>query len=71
MAMAAHQCGNKDVFVHVRHGAGVHVAMADGRVRFLKTDGLSDDDLREVLEVGACAEGRSARALSWTMTNAG
>jgi hypothetical protein len=59
MAMAAHQCGNKDDFLFTyEHGASVHVAMADGRVRFLKTDGLSDDDLREVLEVGACADGK-------------
>jgi len=31
--------------------------MADGNVRVLKTDGLSNEDLRQILRVGGCKEG--------------
>jgi hypothetical protein len=37
-------------------GRGVHVAMADGSVHFLRTDCLSPEDLRTVLSIGGCKD---------------
>ncbi len=37
--------------------SGAHVAMADGSVQFLWTTGRSNEDLRKILEIGACGDG--------------
>ena len=59
-----HQGGRPDgFFFKYEHGSGTHVAMADGCVRFLRTDNLTADDLRQILQIGGCKEGTTgARA---------
>jgi hypothetical protein len=59
MLQAVHPGGasNKDLLFTYYYSPGVHVAMADGRVRVLKTDGLSSEDLRKILQIGGCKEG--------------
>jgi hypothetical protein len=52
---------------------GVHVALADGSVAFLRTDNLSAEELRKILQIGGCtdevlaAQGNlySGRRLNW------
>jgi len=46
-----------DLFFTYYYPPGIHVLMADGNVRVLKTDGLSNEDLRKILQVGGCKEG--------------
>ncbi len=60
-----HRYGYSDnFFFKYDHGAGMHVATVDGSVRFLRTDNLSPDDLRESLQIGGCKPGTiGARAL--------
>jgi prepilin-type processing-associated H-X9-DG protein len=38
------------------HASGVNVAMADGSMHFLRTDNLSPDELRKILEIGGCTD---------------
>ncbi len=54
VALASHRVGHSEFFFIYDDGAGVHVAMADGSVHFLRTDCLSPEDLRQVLAVGGC-----------------
>jgi hypothetical protein len=65
LAMANHPGGKHEEFFYIYdYGAGVHVAMADGSVRVLKTAGLSNADLWKILQIGACKEGEiGARVL--------
>jgi prepilin-type processing-associated H-X9-DG protein len=60
-------------FYTYTHSSGVNVAMADGSVQFLRTDNLSRDELRTILEIGGCTDEvlrsqgdfHSARRLNW------
>lgn len=45
-----------DFFYTYGHAWGVNVAMADGSVHFLRTDNLSRDELRKILEIGGCTD---------------
>jgi hypothetical protein len=42
---------------------GVHVVMADGSVRFLRTDTLTLGDLKKVLQIGGCKNGEIGGSL--------
>jgi len=57
---AAHPGGQKKEFYFTYYyTSGVHVAMADGSVRVLKTDGLSNEDLLwNILQIGGCKESK-------------
>ncbi len=56
MALASHRVGHKEFLFICDGGTGVHVAMADGSVHFLRTDCLSGEDLRKVLAIGGCKD---------------
>ena len=43
----------KEFFFTYEYGSGVHVAMADGSVKFLRTEGLSNEELRQKIETGS------------------
>jgi hypothetical protein len=65
MPVSVHHYGNPDdFFFKYAHGTGIHVLTADGKVRFLRTDNLTPDDFRQILQIGGCNEGaRGARAI--------
>jgi hypothetical protein len=62
-----------EFFYTYDHVSGTVVAMADGSVHFLRTDNLSRDELRKILQIGGCtdevlaAQGNfySGRRLHW------
>jgi hypothetical protein len=62
---AVHYFGYPDsFFFKYDHGSGIHVVTADGKVRFLRTDDLTPEKLRQILQIGGCREGTlGARAL--------
>ena len=56
-ASPAHPGGRDADFLFVYYYApGVHVITADGKVRMLKTEGLTSEDLGKILQIGGCAE---------------
>jgi hypothetical protein len=58
MLAPVHPGGRReDLFFTYYDVPGIHVAMADGSVRVLNTEGLSNDDLRKILQVGGCKAG--------------
>ena len=58
---AVHRGGRQDKFFFFSYyyAPGVHVLMADASVRMLKTDGLSSEELRRILQIGGCKEGET------------
>ena len=57
LALSSHHGGrSEEFFFTYDYGTGVCVAMADGSVHFLRTDSLSPEDLRKVLQIGGCKE---------------
>jgi hypothetical protein len=56
--------GRLDGFFSIFGGrTGVHVVMADGTVRFLRTDTITLGDLRKVLQIGGCKDGEIGGSL--------
>ncbi len=57
MLAPAHPGGRDAHFLFIYYYApGVHVIMADGKVRMLDTEGLTSEDLGKILQIGGCAE---------------
>ncbi len=54
MTLASHRVGHSEFFFIYDAGTGIHIAMADGSVHFLRTDCLSSEELRKVLAIGGC-----------------
>ena len=62
--MGTHRGGRREEFFFIYDRAsGVNVAMSDGSVRMLKTAGLSNEDLRKILQIGACKEAENGPRL--------
>jgi len=56
LALKSSHTRHKEFFFTYEYGSGVHVAMADGRVEFLRTEGLSSEELRQKIETGSFNE---------------
>ena len=53
LALKSSHTRRKEFFFTYEYGSGVHVAMADGTVDFLRTEGLSNEELRQKIETGS------------------
>ena len=70
LALTSNHGRREEFFFTYDHGSGVHVAMADGSVRFLRTGNRSTEELRKLLQIGGFKEERSSgrlreRHLNW------
>jgi prepilin-type processing-associated H-X9-DG protein len=68
LALTSNHGRREEFFFTYDHATGVHVAMADGSVRFLRIGNRSIDDLRKLLQIGGFKEeeiGDLVRRLNW------
>jgi len=56
VALSSNHRPPEGFFYTYGHASGVNVAMADGSVHFLRTDNLSRNELRKILEIGGCTD---------------
>ena len=56
LALSSDHGRREEFFFTYDYGPGINVAMADGSVRFLRTDNRSPEDLRKILQIGGFKE---------------